>query len=303
MGDNDYVRLVSFLYKETHTPSLGVLVGNEIIDLCAGDSRIPLTMKAFLEGGQPMLDIVHELALSNKYITHEVSIRAPIQDPEKVICVGLNYRDHAKEIPGAVIPNDPIIFSKFPNAIIGPNEPIIKPSVSEQVDYEVELVVVIGKKGRNIPVEEALQYVAGYTIGNDVSARDWQFKQGGQFTLGKTFDTFAPIGPFLLVNPKLIHRNPSSSFNPNALSVKCFLNGQQVQSSNTREFIFTVEQVVSYLSKVMTLKPGDIIFTGTPGGVGVYRKPPLFMLPGDVVRCEIENLGELVNPVVAHDAM
>jgi len=225
-----------------------------------------------------------------------VRLRAPIYNPEKIVCVGLNYRDHAKE-SNMAIPAEPILFSKFPNTIIASGENIIKPTQTQELDYEVELVLVIGKEGKNIRKEEALQYVGGYTIGNDVSARDWQLKKaGGQWMLGKTWDTFAPIGPSILLNPLLF--NPSDSFSPNNLGVRCVLNGTTVQSSNTREFIFDVATMIEYISKIVTLKPGDLIFTGTPHGVGMGRKPQLWMKAGDTVRCEIDELGAIENPVV-----
>jgi len=226
-----------------------------------------------------------------------VKLVAPIPRPDKVVCIGLNYSDHAAE-SGMAIPAEPVVFSKFSSVVVGPNSPIVLPKVSVEVDYEVELVVVIGKKTKNVSEADALDHVAGYTVGNDVSARDWQLrKPGGQWLLGKTCDTFAPIGPSILINPKYVPGAPS--FDPNNISLKCTLNDQVVQNGSTKNFIFNVQTVVSYVSKIVTLVPGDIIFTGTPPGVGFARKPPLFMKAGDVVVCEIDCIGKLENPVVA----
>lgn len=217
------------------------------------------------------------------------TLLAPIPDPGKVICIGLNYRDHAIEA-GMKIPEEPVCFGKFGNAIIGPDAPVRIPRVAHQVDYEAELVIVIGKRAYDVSVQDAFQYVAGYCNGNDVSARDWQInKPGKQWMLGKTPDTFAPIGPWLVT---------AEEVNPHALPIALRLNGQTMQSGNTREFIFGVDHIVSYLSQLMTLEPGDVIFTGTPPGVGMGRTPPLWLKPGDVMEVEIAGLGVLRNPVV-----
>ncbi|SFI57294.1 fumarylacetoacetate hydrolase family protein [Planctomicrobium piriforme] len=214
----------------------------------------------------------------------------PIPDPGKVICIGLNYRDHAIEA-GMKIPEEPICFGKFGNTIIGSGGAIRLPRVSDQVDYEAELVIVIGKRAYGVSQEKALDYVAGYCNGNDVSARDWQInKPGKQWMLGKTPDTFAPIGPWVVT---------ADEVDPNNLTIELRLNGNVMQSGNTHEFIFGVAHVVSYLSQLMTLEPGDVIFTGTPPGVGMGRTPPVWLKPGDVVEVEIQGLGVLRNPVIA----
>jgi 2-keto-4-pentenoate hydratase/2-oxohepta-3-ene-1,7-dioic acid hydratase in catechol pathway len=215
---------------------------------------------------------------------------SPIPDPQKIVCLGLNYRDHAAE-SGAPIPKEPILFSKYPTALIGHGEGIVLPPVSQEVDYEAELVIVIGKQGHNIPADDAMSYVAGYTIGHDVSARDWQLrKDGKQWMAGKTFDTFAPTGPLLVTADEVP--------DPHALAIRLRLNGKTMQDGNTREMIFSVGFVVSYLSQIFTLLPGDLIFTGTPPGVGMARKPPIYLQNGDVAEVEIEGLGVLRNPVV-----
>lgn len=223
--------------------------------------------------------------------TIEGTLLAPIPDPGKIICIGLNYRDHAAESK-MEIPSEPVCFGKFGNTIVGPGTAIRLPRVSMQVDYEAELVVVIGKSGYEIPREDAFHHVAGYCCGHDVSARDWQLgKPGKQWLLGKTPDTFAPIGPWLVT--------PDEVGDPHALEIQLRLNGETMQHGNTQDFIFGVDEVISYVSQIMTLEPGDIIFTGTPAGVGAGRQPPVWLKPGDHVEIEIEKLGVLSNPVVA----
>jgi 2-keto-4-pentenoate hydratase/2-oxohepta-3-ene-1,7-dioic acid hydratase in catechol pathway len=219
----------------------------------------------------------------------EGALLAPIPDPGKVICIGLNYRDHAAE-SGMDIPEEPVCFSKFGNTIIGPGEAIRLPRVASQVDYEAELVVVIGKRAFEVPRERAFEYVAGYCNGHDVSARDWQIgKPGKQWLLGKTPDTFAPIGPWLVTADEV--------GDPHSLGIQLRLNGETMQDGNTKEFIFGVDELIAYLSQLMTLDPGDIIFTGTPPGVGMARDPQVWLQPGDTVEVEIDRLGVLSNPV------
>jgi len=238
-------------------------------------------------------NLIEQASAAHRIPLDEVRLRAPILQPEKIICVGLNYKDHAKE-SNLPLPTEPVLFSKYATCIVGPDDAIIKPNVTNEFDYEVELVIVVGKEGKNISRENAISHVAGYTVGHDVSARDWQLKKpGGQWMAGKTFDTFAPIGPCVLIC------DSDSTFNPHKLKIRCILNGQVVQESNTDQLIFGVEDVVSYISQIVTLRPGDLIFTGTPSGVGFARKPPLFMKPGDEVICEIEHIGRLRNHIVA----
>lgn len=220
----------------------------------------------------------------------EGALLAPVLRPSKVICIGLNYRDHAAE-SGMEIPEEPVCFGKFGNTIIGPDESIRLPRVSSQVDYEAELVVIIGKEGYEIPREQAFDYVAGYCNGHDVSARDWQIgKPGKQWLLGKTPDTFAPIGPWMVT--------AEEAGDPHQLDISLKLNGEVMQQGNTREFIFGVDEVIAYLSQIMTLLPGDVIFTGTPPGVGMARDPQVWLQPGDEVEVAIAGLGVLRNPVV-----
>jgi 2-keto-4-pentenoate hydratase/2-oxohepta-3-ene-1,7-dioic acid hydratase in catechol pathway len=226
---------------------------------------------------------------------HEVEGRSasmsalPIDRPSKIVCVGLNYRDHAEE-QGTELPSSPLLFAKWPNALIGPGESIVIPRVSKQVDYEAELGVVIGERVRSVSQENALEAVRGYLCLNDVSARDLQFSDG-QWTRGKSPDTFCPIGPRLV---------PAADVpDPQALGIRCLLNGEVMQDSTTANMIFTVAEVIAYASQTMTLEPGDLIATGTPAGVGVFRDPPVLMKDGDQVTIEIDLLGSLTNPVQA----
>ena len=209
--------------------------------------------------------------------------------PQKLLCVGLNYADHAKEF-GDPLPDEPVIFNKAPSALSYSGAPIILPNQSNRVDYEGELVVVVGKEGRDIPEEFAMNYVAGYCCGNDVSARDWQKdKPAGQWFLGKSFDTFAPVGPCFVTADEVV--------DPNNLKIETRLNGQVMQSSNTSCFIFKIDRLISYLSQVMTLHIGDLIFTGTPNGVGDARKPPVYLKRGDRVEISVDKVGTLSNVV------
>lgn len=239
---------------------------------------------AYLEGQRRVGDDVLE-QLSG------VEIGPPLLHPEKIIGIGLNYASHAAET-GAEIPKQPIFFAKYPNTINATARPVVKSALTDKLDYEVELAVVIGKKGKWIPEESALDYVFGYMAANDVSARDLQVEDG-QWTKGKTLDTFFPIGPVLVTKNDIP--------DPQNLSLKLTLNGEVMQSGNTSDMIFSVKRLVSYLSGLMTLSPGDIISTGTPPGVGSARKPPVFLRPGDVMIAEVEGIGRLENRIVAEE--
>ena len=215
----------------------------------------------------------------------------PIPTPDKVICIGVNYRDHAIET-GAEIPTEPVVFCKFSSAVVGHGEAIQLPSVSDRVDYEAEFVVVIGKTAKNVSVDAAMDHVFGYTCGHDVSARDWQTgRPGGQWLLGKTFDTFAPLGPCVVTKSELP--------DPSNVRVRMRLNGEVVQDSTTSQLIFDIPVLIAHLSQVTTLSPGDVIYTGTPPGVGVARKPPVFLKSGDECTVQIDGIGSLTNPCVA----
>ncbi len=218
-----------------------------------------------------------------------LELLAPIAAPQKIICVGKNYADHAKELGGEV-PEIPVIFNKFPTALNHPNASIPIPDISSQVDFEAELVVVIGKGGKAIEQARAFEHVFGYCCGNDISARDWQKgRPGGQWLLGKTFDGFAPIGPWLVTADEVDVSN---------LEIQLRLNGETMQRSNTKHLIFSVDFLISHVSKFCELLPGDLLFTGTPAGVGLGRKPPLFLKAGDHLEVEVEGLGMLKNQMV-----
>lgn len=214
---------------------------------------------------------------------------APVPRPGKLICIGLNYRDHAKESKMA-LPEKPVVFSKFSSAVIAPGEPVVLPPASQQVDYEAELAVVIGRRAKHVSVDRAYDYVLGYTAFNDVTARDFQFGDG-QWQRGKSCDTFAPMGQTIVTTDVIT--------DPHKLSIKLTLNGETMQDSNTDQLIFGVPQLIEFISQTITLEPGDVIATGTPSGVGFARKPPVFLKPGDEMEVLIEGMGRLGNPVVA----
>lgn len=221
----------------------------------------------------------------------EIELLAPIPRPGKVVCIGLNYMDHARET-GAKIPTKPIMFSKFSSSVIGPYDTIhVIPDVTTRVDYEAELGVVIGKTASRVSADNALDYVFGYTVINDVSARDIQKgpEYGNQWVRGKSFDTFCPMGPSITSRDEVA--------DPQALAVRAILNGQVLQDGNTRDMIFSVATLISYISQGITLEPGDVIATGTPNGVGDARMPPIYLKKGDVIEIEVGNLGKLVNQV------
>ncbi|CAN5796665.1 fumarylacetoacetate hydrolase family protein [soil metagenome] len=220
----------------------------------------------------------------------DVQLHAPIARPGKIIGIGLNYEDHAAET-GADIPEKPIVFAKYPNTINGPGAPIRIPKITKKADYEAELAVVIGRSTRNVEAEDALDYVFGYMNANDVSSRDLQFSEGGQWTRSKSIDTFCPTGPYLVTKDEI--------GDPQNLSIKCTLNGEVMQEGNTKKMVFSVAEIVAFLSTGMTLEPGDIIVTGTPPGVGVACDPQVFLKDGDEVSIEIDGLGTLTNSVEA----
>jgi 2-keto-4-pentenoate hydratase/2-oxohepta-3-ene-1,7-dioic acid hydratase in catechol pathway len=286
------------------SPRLGALQGDRIADLQASVAAtlarggvvraqeiaaalVPDSTRRFLEGGTASADAIASI---REWVTVPAStarLHAPIDDPAKFICIGLNYRDHAEETNNP-IPKEPPIFGKWSPSIIGPGDPILRPRGSKQLDWEVELGVVIGRTARFVSKEQALDYVWGYTIINDASARDFQFITS-QWMAGKIFETAAPVGPYIADRHEIA--------DPHSLELKTFVNGKQMQHGNTKTFIFDVRYLVSYLSGLMTLSPGDLIATGTPPGVGLAMKPPVFMNPGDVCRVEIAGLGALENPI------
>jgi len=284
------MKLVSY-QGDTGPRAAGVRDG-ELVDLNRADPRLPSCIKTLLGQGSESLGRARAALQTGQAIPLEdTKLLAPVPNPEKVICVGLNYADHAEET-GAKPPAEPVLFNKFPSSLCADGDPIILPKLSNEVDYEAELVVVIGTAGRHIPKDRAAAHVAAYCCGNDVSARDWQLrKPGGQWLLGKSFDTFAPLGPTLITADEID--------TPGKLQIQLRLNGRTMQNSSTSRLIFSVEALVAYASQVCRLVPGDLIFTGTPSGVGFTRQPPVYLKPGDTVEVEIERLGILHNPVAA----
>lgn len=283
----------------------GVVVAEHVLDIekaarwANEKESLSNSMVELLEAGTPALEAIKSITSAFEKDVQgattagiakplaEVSLYAPVPRPSKIICVGLNYKDHAEET-GKAIPEYPMLFPTYVNAVNGPNDAIVIPKVSDKIDFEAELAVVIGKRGRYISEEDALDYVAGYTCFNDVSTRDYQFHTP-QFGLGKSFDTHAPMGPWIVTKDEIP--------NPQSLAIELTLNGEIMQQSNTKELIFTVQKLIAYISEALTLEPGDIIATGTPGGVGVARDPQVFLKPGDEVAVKIEGIGEMVNSV------
>ncbi len=293
------MRLVT--YESNKNWHAGIVIEDKVVDAATaaktanidfgGDEISNRNIIQLSQDKQAQLEEVAQiLAKSNGVEVHRMDdllLGPPIPDPDKILCLGLNYKSHAEEA-GFKAPEIPILFAKFRNALVGPTSPIILPALSEEIDYEGELAVVIGKRGKDISVETALEYVAGYMALHDVSARDLQFRSG-QWLSGKALDTFAPCGPVLVIN---------EIRDPQVLDIETRINGQTLQQSNTQHMIFSVAYSISYISSLMTLEPGDIIATGTPEGVGFKRTPPIFLKHGDVVEVEIEKIGTLRNPVV-----
>lgn len=276
-------------------------------ELAVADLRVPTDMIGLLSGGGTALSAAQEaLAFVRERLTagnspHDlagivhaidhISLLPPVLRPGKVICLGLNYRDHAAEA-GMAVPEYPVLFHKVAGSLVGHNQPIVIPRISSQIDYEGELAIIIGRRGKYIAEDEAYSYIAGYTVANDVSARDLQFRTS-QWTTGKMLDTFGPLGPALVTRDEVP--------DPHILSIKTTLNGRVLQDGNTADMIFRVPFIIKYISEIVTLEPGDVIMTGTPAGIGNTRSPQVFMKPGDTVTVEIGRLGKLTNPVVAEE--
>jgi 2-keto-4-pentenoate hydratase/2-oxohepta-3-ene-1,7-dioic acid hydratase in catechol pathway len=270
-------------------PRAGVVRGDSVVDLSSlGYSSVLEIIEA---GGDARAKIENFAGEHRPDATHalpSIHLRAPLMRPRKLICVGLNYRDHAEET-GSEIPSVPTIFNKFATSVIGPGDAIELPKVSKAPDYEAEFAFVIGTGGRHIQPENWREHIFGYTIVNDVSARDYQ-RATTQWLMGKTFDTFAPVGPWIATADEIE--------DPHALDISLDINGEVLQNSNTKNLIFKIPDLISFLSSVFTLEPGDIVSTGTPAGVGFARNPQRFLKAGDVVTVKIPAIGELRNPVI-----
>ncbi|MEX0794461.1 MAG: fumarylacetoacetate hydrolase family protein [Pirellulaceae bacterium] len=284
------MRLIT--YQSETGPRVAARRGEDYVDLHHADATLPHSIKCLLAMGPAVHERIHAaIAQADPIDLSTCRILPTVVDPQKILCIGLNYADHAAET-GATVGDEPVVFNKFATCLRADGEAIELPPVSDQVDYEAELVVVIGTQGKNIPLSEAMSHVGGYCVGHDVSARDWQKnKPGKQWLLGKSFDSFAPLGPELVT--------PDEVPDPHNLRIRCHLNDETVQDSSTSQLIFKIDALITYLSQVCTLMPGDLIYTGTPPGVGMARNPPRFLKAGDVVQVEIESLGKLTNPVVA----
>jgi len=268
----------------------GVVVDNSVIDL--ESCGFGADMQSLIAAGIEPETIGAALGGGTSYPLDEAALLAPVLNPGKVLAIGLNYGDHIEE-SGMEAPKHQVWFNKQHNCINGPYAPINLPSVSSALDYEAELCVVIGKTCKHVPRERAPEVIAGYCVGNDVSVRDWQLRVP-TFQIGKSFDTHGPIGPYLVT--------PDEVGDPHALNIRCLVNGEVRQESNTEHLIFDCYDAIAHLTQAFTLDAGDVLFMGTPAGVGVAMKPPSFLKEGDVVRVEIDKLGYIENQVVAEQA-
>jgi 2-keto-4-pentenoate hydratase/2-oxohepta-3-ene-1,7-dioic acid hydratase in catechol pathway len=286
------MKLVTFSIDGTG-PRIGIVDGDEIADVRAVDERLPERMEDFLEGGADTRAAA-EAALSGapRHALGGVTLHSPVLRPPKILAVGLNYADHVEEA-GMDTPTIPMIFNKQSTSAHGPFEPFHRPRVSDKLDYEGELAVVIGRRCRHVPRDRAHEVIAGYTVCNDVSVRDWQMRSP-TFTMGKSFDTHCPLGPWIVTGDEL--------GDPHRLSIRTFVNGELRQDSNTKHLIFDCFHLVEHLSTAFTLEPGDVIPTGTPGGVGATMKPRRYLAAGDRVKIEIEGIGAIENEVIEEPA-
>lgn len=285
------MRFVRFETKGKLCLGIELNENGNVVDLTSSDPSFGTSMQALIERGQESFLKARKAVESGKNVIQrdQLQLLAPITDPGKILCIGMNYRDHCEE-QNLPVPEEPVVFSKFNSAIIGPLDSIKYPCETEELDWEVELVIVIGKEGKNIPENEAMNYVFGYTVAHDVSARDWQLhRNGGQFLIGKSMDCFCPLGPAIVAKEDLK--------DPHNLRLWTSVNGVTKQDGNTKEMVFKTEAVIAFLTRFMTLKPGDIILTGTPPGVGVFKNPPEFLKRGDVVEVGVENIGSITNKI------
>ncbi|MGE0658451.1 MAG: fumarylacetoacetate hydrolase family protein [Reyranellaceae bacterium] len=284
------MRLVSF--SKAGGSAVGLRQGDSIIDLSIAAPKLPRTLAGILgAGGSAKAELKKVAAKPKKNAVlkaSKVKLLPPIPDPGKILCIGLNYKDHAAEM-GNPLPTYPVVFTRFISTLVSHGGKMLTPKASSWFDYEAELAVVIGRRGRNIPKDKALGYVGGYSCFNDGSIRDYQTKTS-QFTLGKNFDGTGGFGPDLVTPDEL----PKGA---HGLKIKCRLNGQTMQDGTTADLVFDVAALIAEISVAMTLEPGDVIITGTPAGVGMGRNPKVFMKPGDVCEVEIEGIGTLRNPI------
>ena len=262
----------------------GLVSGDALIDIGQAAPGLPRDTIGLIAAWPEVEGELHRLeSVRPHFKLSEVRLKAPVPRPQKILAIGLNYADHIAE-SGQPTPQRQIWFSKLPNAVNGPYDPIQLPKASSAVDYEAEFVAIVGNRCRHVSKEDAAGAIFGYAAGNDVSVRDWQFHTS-QWILGKSFDTHAPFGPWIVTADEV--------GDPHALGIRCFVNGEQRQNSNTNNLVFNVFDQIALLSEAMTLEPGDVIFTGTPGGVGFAAKPPAYLKAGDIVRVEIDKIGAL----------
>lgn len=283
------MKLVTFTCR-SHS-SIGKVVGDAVIDLPASDARLPSTMLALLQGGPALLASARAIAQGPSYPLADVVLQAPIPNPSKYLAIGLNYRKHVEEAVrlGLKIPDTQLWFNKQVSCVHPPYDAIHMPKVSDKLDYEAELGVVIGQRCRHVSPEQARSVIAGYLVCNDVSVRDWQTRSQ-TMTLGKSFNTHGPIGPWILTDDEVP--------DPHALRLRTWVNGEVRQDSNTADMLYNIHEQIAHLSTVMTLEPGDVLATGTPSGVGIGMVPPCFLKVGDVVRVEVEGIGYIENTVI-----
>ncbi len=282
------MKLVTF--TDAAGTRIGLAVDSGIVDLKKVDPDLPRDMIGLMNQWPAVRGAIERAATRKAdFAQSAVKLEAPVQRPGKVFAIGLNYADHIAE-SGQPTPAEQVWFTKAVTSIHAPFEPVQLPKVSMLLDYEAELVAVIGRRCKHVPKEKAHEVIFGYCAGNDVTVRDWQFKTP-QWVLGKSFDTHGPIGPWIVT--------PDEVGDPHALGIRAFVNGEKRQDSNTKHLVFNVFDQIAHISKAMTLEPGDVIFTGTPGGVGVAMKPPQFLKAGDVTRVEIDKIGAIEATVVA----
>lgn len=281
------MKLVTFTHN--HETRVGAVVDGLVVD-SKNNTKIPATLLEFLGAGARALEAMREQIDSGlgRIALEQVKLHAPVPRPGKYLGISLNYADHIEET-GRDKPEYPSFFTKQSTCVIGPGDAIHRPKVSDKLDYEGELAFVIGTRCRHVPVDKAHQVIAGFTIANDVSVRDWQFRSP-TFTLGKSFDTHGPLGPWLVTSDEIS--------DPHNLNLKTWVDDELRQQANTAQMIFNCYEMIAYLSQAMTLEPGDVIATGTPAGVGVKMKPRGYLLPGQTARIEIEGIGTLINPVI-----
>jgi 2-keto-4-pentenoate hydratase/2-oxohepta-3-ene-1,7-dioic acid hydratase in catechol pathway len=286
------MKLATFTHGAT--TRIGVVDDTEVVDLAAAAPELPRDMVAFLEAGAPAVEAARRAAdgTRGRIRFGDVRVEAPIRRPPKFLAIGLNYADHVAE-SRMQKPEFPVFFNKQSTCVTGPRDPIYRPRVSTMLDYEGELAFVIGRRCRHVPRERAAEVIAGWLVLDDVSVRDWQLRTP-TWTVGKSFDTHCPMGPWIATAEEV--------GDPHALAIRTWVNGELRQDSSTKELVHDCFALVEHLSTAFTLEPGDVVSTGTPGGVGLGMKPPRWLAAGDVVRVEIERIGQIENPVIPEPA-